>query len=87
MQKEGAAAGEYVGGYTSMLRREPLGVVGLITPWNYPLMMAIWKACRVAATLSHRPLDWTRHCSGQCCRAQAGTQHPGNNSFVCAPGA
>lgn len=41
--QEGASAGEYVQGYTSMLRREPLGVVGLITPWNYPLMMAIWK--------------------------------------------
>jgi 1-pyrroline dehydrogenase len=40
---EGAAAGEYLRGYTSMLRREPIGVVGLITPWNYPLMMAAWK--------------------------------------------
>src|SRR5918999_6072558 len=35
--------GEYVEGYTSMIRREPTGVVGQITPWNYPLMMAIWK--------------------------------------------
>ncbi|MGH2841103.1 MAG: aldehyde dehydrogenase family protein, partial [Solirubrobacteraceae bacterium] len=40
---EGRAAGEYMTGYTSMLRREPLGVVGQIAPWNYPLMMAIWK--------------------------------------------
>ncbi len=40
---EGRAAGEYVEGYTSMIRREPIGVVGQITPWNYPLMMAIWK--------------------------------------------
>jgi 1-pyrroline dehydrogenase len=40
---EGRAAGEYMSGYTSMLRREPLGVVGQIAPWNYPLMMAIWK--------------------------------------------
>src|SRR5207253_1867879 len=40
---EGKAAGEYMRGYTSMLRREPLGVVGGITPWNYPLMMAVWK--------------------------------------------
>jgi 1-pyrroline dehydrogenase len=37
------AAGEYMEGYTSMLRREPVGVVGQIAPWNYPLMMAIWK--------------------------------------------
>jgi 1-pyrroline dehydrogenase len=35
--------GEYLEGYTSLLRREPLGVVGLIAPWNYPLMMAGWK--------------------------------------------
>jgi betaine-aldehyde dehydrogenase len=40
---EGRAAGEYTEGYTSFIRREPVGVVGQITPWNYPLMMAIWK--------------------------------------------
>ena len=40
---EGKSAGEYMQGYTSMIRREPLGIVAGITPWNYPLMMAIWK--------------------------------------------
>jgi betaine-aldehyde dehydrogenase/aminobutyraldehyde dehydrogenase len=40
---EGKATGEYMRGYTSMIRREPIGVVGQIAPWNYPLMMAIWK--------------------------------------------
>src|SRR6266571_4653147 len=40
---EGKSAGEYMRGYTSMIRREPLGIVAGITPWNYPLMMAIWK--------------------------------------------
>ena len=40
---EGKAADEYVEGLTSMVRREPVGVVAQITPWNYPLMMAIWK--------------------------------------------
>ena len=40
---EGRAAGEYMRGYTSMIRREPVGVVGQIAPWNYPLMMAVWK--------------------------------------------
>ncbi|WP_433508758.1 gamma-aminobutyraldehyde dehydrogenase [Nonomuraea sp. CA-143628] len=40
---EGKAAGEYVAGYTSVIRREPVGVVGQITPWNYPMMMAVWK--------------------------------------------
>jgi 1-pyrroline dehydrogenase len=37
------AAGEYMTGYTSMLRREALGVIGQVAPWNYPLMMAVWK--------------------------------------------
>jgi betaine-aldehyde dehydrogenase len=46
----GAPAGEYVGGYTSMLRREPVGVVAQIAPWNYPLMMAIWKIAPALAT-------------------------------------
>ena len=40
---EGKSAGEYMRGYTSMVRREPLGIVGGIVPWNYPLMMAVWK--------------------------------------------
>ena len=40
---EGKSAGEYMRGYTSMLRREPIGIVGGIAPWNYPLMMAVWK--------------------------------------------
>ncbi len=40
---EGKSAGEYMRGYTSMIRREPVGVVGQIAPWNYPLMMAVWK--------------------------------------------
>jgi 1-pyrroline dehydrogenase len=40
---EGRSAGEYMRGYTSFLRREPIGVVGGIAPWNYPLMMAVWK--------------------------------------------
>ena len=40
---EGVAAGEYLEGYTSWLRREPIGVVGQVAPWNYPMMMAVWK--------------------------------------------
>jgi betaine-aldehyde dehydrogenase len=40
---QGPTAGEYVEGYTSFIRREPVGVVSQIAPWNYPLMMAIWK--------------------------------------------
>jgi betaine-aldehyde dehydrogenase len=47
---EGRASGEYLEGYTSIVRREAIGVVGQITPWNYPLMMAIWKIGPALAT-------------------------------------
>jgi len=47
---EGKPAGEYVEGYTSIIRREPVGVVGQIAPWNYPLMMAVWKIGPALAT-------------------------------------
>ncbi|MBI4939307.1 MAG: gamma-aminobutyraldehyde dehydrogenase [Actinobacteria bacterium] len=40
---EGRSAGEYMSGFTSMIRREPIGVVGQVAPWNYPMMMAVWK--------------------------------------------
>ncbi len=46
----GLAAGEYMEGKTSFVRREPVGVVGQITPWNYPLMMAVWKIGPALAT-------------------------------------
>ncbi len=41
--QHGAVAGEYLPGHTSMIRRDPIGVVASIAPWNYPLMMAAWK--------------------------------------------
>jgi betaine-aldehyde dehydrogenase len=59
---EGRAAGEYTEGYTSMIRREPVGVVGQITPWNYPIMMAIWKigpALATGNTLVLKPAETT----------------------------
>ncbi len=40
---EGKSAGEYLEGHTSYIRREPVGVCGQVTPWNYPMMMAVWK--------------------------------------------
>src|SRR5258708_11350230 len=40
---EGQSAGEYMSGFTSMIRREPIGVCAQVTPWNYPMMMAVWK--------------------------------------------
>ena len=59
---EGRAAGEYMKGFTSFLRREPLGVVGSIAPWNYPLLMAAWKlgpALAAGNTVVLKPSEWT----------------------------
>ncbi|WP_448059997.1 gamma-aminobutyraldehyde dehydrogenase [Cellulomonas hominis] len=59
---EGASAGEYMHGYTSYVRREPVGVVGQVTPWNYPLMMAVWKIAPALAagnTVVLKPSDTT----------------------------
>ncbi|MEU6154012.1 gamma-aminobutyraldehyde dehydrogenase [Actinosynnema sp. NPDC047251] len=59
---EGKAAGEYLAGHTSFVRREPIGVCAQVTPWNYPLMMAVWKiAPAVAAgnTVVLKPADTT----------------------------
>src|SRR3989442_1845318 len=59
---EGRASGEYMKGFTSILRREPLGVVGSIAPWNYPLMMAAWKlgpALAAGNTVVIKPSEWT----------------------------
>ncbi|MGZ5325790.1 MAG: gamma-aminobutyraldehyde dehydrogenase [Solirubrobacterales bacterium] len=59
---EGRAAGEYMEGHTSFIRREPIGVCGQITPWNYPLMMAVWKigpALATGNTLVLKPAETT----------------------------
>src|SRR3984885_2897734 len=59
---QGLAAGEYLPGHTSMIRRDPVGVVGSIAPWNYPLMMAAWKiAPAIAAgnTMVLKPSELT----------------------------
>jgi len=59
---EGRSAGEYMAGHTSYVRREPIGVCGQVTPWNYPMMMAVWKfAPAIAAgnTVVLKPSDTT----------------------------
>src|SRR4051794_12275690 len=59
---EGKAAAEYLAGHTSFIRREPIGVIGQVTPWNYPMMMAVWKfAPAIAAgnTVVLKPSDTT----------------------------
>jgi len=59
---EGRAAGEYMAGRTSFVRREPVGVIGQITPWNYPLMMMVWKIAPALAagnTIVLKPAETT----------------------------
>ncbi|MEQ6900912.1 gamma-aminobutyraldehyde dehydrogenase [Nocardioides sp. YIM 152588] len=59
---EGRSAGEYMKDHTSMIRREPVGVVGQVTPWNYPLMMMVWKIAPALAagnTIVLKPSDTT----------------------------
>ncbi|MEX0754527.1 MAG: gamma-aminobutyraldehyde dehydrogenase [Actinomycetota bacterium] len=59
---EGRAAGEYMKGFTSFIRREPIGVAGLIAPWNYPLYMATWKlgpALAAGNSIVIKPSEWT----------------------------
>jgi betaine-aldehyde dehydrogenase len=59
---EGRSAGEYMAGHTSWIRREPIGVIGQVTPWNYPMMMAVWKigpALAAGNTVVLKPSDTT----------------------------
>jgi betaine-aldehyde dehydrogenase len=59
---EGKAAGEYMTGFTSVVRREPVGVCAAVTPWNYPAMMAVWKwapALAAGNTMVLKPSDTT----------------------------
>jgi betaine-aldehyde dehydrogenase len=59
---QGASAGEFLAGHTSSVRHEPLGVIAQITPWNYPLMMAVWKIAPALAagnTVVLKPADTT----------------------------
>jgi betaine-aldehyde dehydrogenase len=59
---QGVAAAEYMAGHTSFIRREPIGVCGAVTPWNYPMMMAVWKfapALAAGNTMVLKPSDTT----------------------------
>jgi betaine-aldehyde dehydrogenase len=59
---EGRSAGEYLAGHTSWIRREPIGVIGQVTPWNYPMLMAVWKfapALAAGNTVVLKPSDTT----------------------------
>ena len=61
---EGKATGEYMEGLSSSVRREPIGVVAQVTPWNYPLMMAIWKIGPGHRRRQHRGTQTQRHHAG-----------------------
>jgi betaine-aldehyde dehydrogenase len=59
---DGRSAGEYMSGFTSFIRREPIGVCAAVTPWNYPMMMAVWKwapALAAGNTMVLKPSDTT----------------------------
>ena len=62
---EGRSAGEYMADHTSWVRREPIGVVGQVTPWNYPLMMMIWKIAPALAGGNTDRAQAERHDPGQ----------------------
>jgi aminobutyraldehyde dehydrogenase len=86
---QGLAAGEYLPGHTSMIRRDPVGVVGSIAPWNYPLMMAAWKiAPAIAAgnTLVLKPSEMTPLTALKLGEQLAGILPPGVVNIVCGRG-
>ena len=86
---EGRAAGEYMEGYTSMLRREPLGVIGSIAPWNYPLNMATWKigpALTVGNTVVLKPSELTPYTALRLAELAADILPPGVFNVVCGQG-
>ena len=72
----GAVAGEYLPGHTSMVRRDPIGIVASIAPWNYPLMMMAWKLAPAHRRRQHRGLQAVRADAAD--RAEAG-EDPGRN--------
>ncbi|MDX6252652.1 MAG: betaine-aldehyde dehydrogenase [Kribbellaceae bacterium] len=83
---EGKSAGEYLAGHTSWVRREPIGVVGQVTPWNYPMMMAIWKfAPAVAAgnTVVLKPAETTPVTTVMLAEIAAEVLPPGVLNVVC----
>ncbi|WP_329474517.1 gamma-aminobutyraldehyde dehydrogenase [Kribbella sp. NBC_01484] len=83
---EGKSAGEYMAGHTSWIRREPIGVVGQITPWNYPMMMAVWKfgpALAAGNTLVLKPAETTPATTAMLAEIAAEVLPPGVFNVVC----
>jgi betaine-aldehyde dehydrogenase len=83
---EGKAAAEYMAGHTSFIRREPIGVVGQVTPWNYPMMMAVWKfAPAIAAgnAVVLKPSDTTPVTTLRLAELAADILPPGVLNVIC----
>jgi betaine-aldehyde dehydrogenase len=83
---EGRSAGEYMAGHTSIIRREPVGVCAQVTPWNYPMMMAVWKfAPAIAAgnTVVLKPSDTTPVTTAWMAEVAAEFLPPGVFNVVC----
>jgi betaine-aldehyde dehydrogenase len=83
---EGKAAAEYMAGHTSFIRREPVGVVGQVTPWNYPMMMAVWKfapALAAGNTVVLKPSDTTPVTTLRLAELAAEVLPPGVLNVIC----
>ena len=83
---EGRSAGEYLPGHTSYVRREPVGVCGQVAPWNYPMMMAVWKfapALAAGNTIVLKPSDTTPVSSSLMAEIAAEFFPPGVFNVVC----
>lgn len=83
---EGKSAGEYMKGFTSWVRREPVGVVGQVTPWNYPMMMAVWKfapALAAGNTVVLKPSDTTPVSTVRMAELASDVLPPGVFNVIC----
>src|SRR5881227_1072835 len=83
---EGRSAGEYMAGHTSFIRREPIGVCAQVTPWNYPMMMAVWKfapALAAGNTVVIKPSDTTPATTALMAEIAAEFLPPGVFNVVC----
>ena len=83
---EGRATAEYMQGFTSSIRREPVGVIGSVAPWNYPMMMAVWKfapALAAGNTIVLKPSDTTPASTVYMAELFADVLPPGVFNVVC----
>jgi len=83
---EGKSSGEYMRGYTSSIRREPVGPVGQVSPWNYPMMMSVWKfapALAAGNTVVLKPSDTTPASSAWMVEKMQDIFPPGVCNLVC----